>query len=213
MTRSGFTKSGFIKGFSACGHWSLCDMGRGTCYYSKSDPETMMYCGAYKLNHKVEVSSLFDEIDAEKIEEIFNSLPLIEESKNEPSTNSRQPKSYDIQKNIQRIIKHEELTVSKITDYEVLQIAAKEWAGLGHESNWINSALEKNDIDKAFNYFKAVVRSSGSGGRMINFSSYREEIKITTRDGRTFNPTVKELFKIYRDQWEIENEVNLFSFQ
>ncbi len=50
--RAGFTKMGFSKPFSCCGHHYLCNMGKGNCVYADIDPETMKNCAAYLRHHK-----------------------------------------------------------------------------------------------------------------------------------------------------------------
>lgn len=49
--RTGYTKIGFSKaGFSCCGHYVLCQMGKLPCYYKEKDPEAKNYCAAYLRN-------------------------------------------------------------------------------------------------------------------------------------------------------------------
>lgn len=51
LTRTGFTKTGFTKaGFGCCGHFKICQMGKASCFYEKTDPEAMLYCAAYQRN-------------------------------------------------------------------------------------------------------------------------------------------------------------------
>jgi hypothetical protein len=54
--RSGFTSLGFSKaGFSCCGRWQYCDMGRKKCYYEGTDDEVRRYCHAYIRHTKSNV--------------------------------------------------------------------------------------------------------------------------------------------------------------
>lgn len=49
--KSGFTNTGFSKSsFAACGHWTICNMGKLRCYYEEIDPEVMLYCACYQRN-------------------------------------------------------------------------------------------------------------------------------------------------------------------
>jgi hypothetical protein len=51
IIRTGFTKTGFTKaGFACCGHYKICNMGKGTCFYDETDPEAKEFCAAYKRN-------------------------------------------------------------------------------------------------------------------------------------------------------------------
>jgi len=67
---SQFTKTGFFKPFSCCGHWVQCDMGKkgDLCFYKERDPETMVNCRSYQRNQKSddisldEAIALFDEL-------------------------------------------------------------------------------------------------------------------------------------------------------
>lgn len=67
---SNFTRLGFSrKGFGCCGHWTACDLGKGTCHYDELDPEVKDYCSAYKKAR------------APKLE--VTTIPTIEETNNE----------------------------------------------------------------------------------------------------------------------------------
>lgn len=51
---SNVTKTGFSKlGFSACGHFNYCNLGKGNCYYSdtKKDMEVERYCHCFMRWH------------------------------------------------------------------------------------------------------------------------------------------------------------------
>ena len=45
------TKTGFSKWFACCGHWTVCDLGKGQCHYEKIDPEVQRCCSAWVRNH------------------------------------------------------------------------------------------------------------------------------------------------------------------
>lgn len=50
--RAGFTKTGFSKaGFSCCGRFSVCEMGKKSCFYAETDTEVKDYCSCYLRNH------------------------------------------------------------------------------------------------------------------------------------------------------------------
>lgn len=69
--QNGFTKLGFSKnGFSACGMWTYCNMGKEQCYYEDKDNEVKNYCRTYQRNHSTIVKELLsNQILEEPMEE------------------------------------------------------------------------------------------------------------------------------------------------
>lgn len=52
---SGFTKTGFTRSFSCCGHFDYCNMGTEDCYYCETDPNVQECCHAWVRNHHQKV--------------------------------------------------------------------------------------------------------------------------------------------------------------
>ncbi|WP_034302618.1 hypothetical protein [Bacillus cihuensis] len=50
--RSGLTRTGFSLSFGCCGRSNYCNLGKGTCYYERIDPEVPTSCNAWVRNHK-----------------------------------------------------------------------------------------------------------------------------------------------------------------
>lgn len=63
--KSGYTRLGFSKSFSCCGHHHICDMGRGPCIYRDIDPETMEGCAAYRRNKDKPARSVKESDDSQ----------------------------------------------------------------------------------------------------------------------------------------------------
>jgi hypothetical protein len=85
VSEIGFSKSGF----SACGHWNLCNMGKNKCYYEDINPEVKTLCHCYGRNHAVKESGEELEVNQEKLVKEENS-DIKENKIEEISTSEKQ---------------------------------------------------------------------------------------------------------------------------
>ncbi|UAL49817.1 hypothetical protein K7887_22115 (plasmid) [Sutcliffiella horikoshii] len=76
--RTGFTKLGFAKGFSCCGHFTECNMGKSDCYWEEQDPEAKEYCTCYQRNQQKKSSDKI--VETLNIPESITSKPVEDES-------------------------------------------------------------------------------------------------------------------------------------
>ena len=71
-----YTKIGFSKPFSCCGHWQICHMGKLDCHYKEIDPESMENCRCYQRFHNMESPIVSADSTLEEQPSSLDSPPL-----------------------------------------------------------------------------------------------------------------------------------------
>ena len=51
IKKTDYTNLGFSKTFSCCGHHTVCDFGKGACYYAEIAPEVQKSCRVWNRHH------------------------------------------------------------------------------------------------------------------------------------------------------------------